>query len=464
MFELLRAMDYDTVMLWPLLEALPMPLSEADAGELRAYRDTIQDGQNAGLRTWLTLCPNLTTKPEIAAKPWGERNPYPSMITVRFEDAAQSASYFAHRVAMLAILNNADAYVTIDGDPGSYPGAKPEDFVRIFQGDQAVIKKHGTRAGKQPVIPWIWCGWGTKGVWAEPLEPFVRAQMQLLKQLPEPMEFLIGRSHRDGHANGRINVQIAKKLGVEKRSTLLMYEAIEFEPTPPAAKLQFDTIRKMFREEMGSFDIVRGVMGNAQQPVMALPNIFYFARVAGDLSYLKKSDYEVLGEFAKFLGGSPALLIPAWKCLSLPVEELPATLPGQLRAMKFEGEKADLIPGGAQKYLDLLAAQVESRRRMLVAMKQPVATAEEAAAAIGEGSDALFDWWSQHHFVMGNNPGAPFAWQYVDGGQLEQWRAWCRSVASGKPGLDTLAGKHLAASGGLSEELAAGLMKELLGL
>gem|GEM_PF-577129 len=463
MFHLLKAMDYDTVMVWPLLEAIPMPLSEADAAELKAFREILQDGRNTGLRSWMVLCPNLTSQPEIAVKPWRERNPYPSIIQVRLDDPTQSASYFAHRESMLAILDNADAYVTIDGDPGGYPGAKPEDFARVFLADQASIQKHGDYPKTQTVIPWIWSGWGTKGVWAEPLEPFVRNELEAIKAIPQPWELLIGRSHRDGHANGRINVQIAKELGLEKQSTLLMYEAIEFEPTPPASKLQFGIIRKMFREEMASFDIARGVMGNAQQPVMALPNIYFFARVARNLSYLKKTDDEVLNDFAGFLGGEPTYLLPAWKCLSLPLEELSQKLPDQLRNMKLTQEAADFIPGGEKKYLDLLAAQVESRRRMLQAMQQPVASLEEAVAAIAEGTDALIAWWSQHHFVMGNNPGAPFAWQYVDGGQLEEWRAWCRSAAGGKPGLGGLAAKQLAVSGKVSEEQATGLMRELLG-
>ena len=45
---------------------------------------------------------------------------------------------------MLKVVNNADAYVTIDGDPGGYPGAKPEDFLRVFLADRATLDEFGT--------------------------------------------------------------------------------------------------------------------------------------------------------------------------------------------------------------------------------------------------------------------------------------------------------------------------------
>jgi len=108
MFVLLGRMGYDTVMLWPLMEALPMPLSEGDAEQLRAFRPTVDDARAAGLRVWIAQCPNLTTDPALRAKPWRERNPYPVMRTVRFDNPDEKAAYFAHRAAMMRIVNNAD--------------------------------------------------------------------------------------------------------------------------------------------------------------------------------------------------------------------------------------------------------------------------------------------------------------------------------------------------------------------
>jgi hypothetical protein len=227
MFRLLKQLGFNTVMLWPVLEAVPAPLSETDRQAVAEYRGIIENARKAGLESWLVQCAALTSRPEIRAKPWMERSLYPYRETVRMDDPKESGAYLKHRAALMEILNNADAYVTIDGDPGSYPGAKPAEFVRVFLHDRQTIDRAGTHPETQRTIPWIWCGWGTKGVWREPIEPFVKATLESLKtQMPEPWELLPGRSYREGHANGRINMELTKAAGLLDRSTLLLYEIV----------------------------------------------------------------------------------------------------------------------------------------------------------------------------------------------------------------------------------------------
>ncbi len=169
MFRLLKLLGYDRVMLWPMMEGIPMPMSAEDAGALRDYRKIIEDAHQAGLECWLTqsLC---TTDRKIAEKPWLQRNFYAVRKDVRLDDPAQAEPWFKHEAAMVAILNNADAYVTIDSDPGGYVGAKAEDFVKVFQHDRRTIDRVGVRPKQQKVMPWVWGGWGIKS-WQEPLAP-----------------------------------------------------------------------------------------------------------------------------------------------------------------------------------------------------------------------------------------------------------------------------------------------------
>jgi len=42
MFHLLKCFGFDTVMLWPVVEAVPMPLSDTDAKAVRGFRPTIR--------------------------------------------------------------------------------------------------------------------------------------------------------------------------------------------------------------------------------------------------------------------------------------------------------------------------------------------------------------------------------------------------------------------------------------
>jgi hypothetical protein len=427
MYELLAHLGYDRVMNWPMLEAIPAPLTPADAEALRAFRGTIDDAHRAGLEFWLVQCANLTPPPSIGAKPWKDRNPYPVWKRVRLDDPAEAEAYFAHRRAMLAIVNTADAYVTIDGDPGGYAGAKPEDWLAVFRADREALDAVGAAPSRQRLVPWVWCGWGTERIWGRGLVPAVQASLDVLQEgLPEPWSLLPGRSHRDNWANGRINVELAAAAGLMPRSTILCYEAIEFEPSIPAAVLQFGQIRRMLREEMRFAATADGVMGNAQQPVMVLPNLFFFARAARDLSYLDTPDEQVLADFAGLLGGDEHILVPAWRCLELPLEKLPADLADRLRGARLTGAAAALIPGGADRYLEILAAQVASRRAFLAALDRPPASAEDAARRLVAATTAQLDWWRMHRYVNAGDAGTPFAWQFVPAQDRAFLAAWAK--------------------------------------
>jgi len=87
----------------------------------------------------------------------------------------------------------------------------------------------------------------------------------------------------------------------------------------PGRTLQFDAIRRILKQESRLAVKAAGAMGNAQQPIMVLPNIYFFARAPGP-AYLDRSDEDVLRDFAEFLGG-PADLSSrrgsAWPCLSI---------------------------------------------------------------------------------------------------------------------------------------------------
>lgn len=441
MFNLLRMMGYDRVGIWPMLEAIPMPLSNVDEMDLREFRHTIDDAHATSLECWLIQCPNLTPDASVAAKPWKQRNPYHAWQQVRLDDPVQAEPYLAHRTAMISILNNADAYVTIDGDPGGYPGAKPEEWLNVFLADRAALDRYGIDPTRQRLIPWIWCGWGTKSVWggnpeSTPLliKPYCKATMELFKTaMPEPWELLPGRSNSVTWANGRVNIDLADSLDLINRSTIFCYEAIEFEPTPPASVLQFDHIRRILREESKYASSAEGVFGNAQQPIMALPNIYFFARGAKDLAYLDKTDEEVLRDFADFIGGPANLLIPAWDCLNRTLEMFPSDLAEQLRNCKLTGAPSTFIPGGAEQYLEILAQQVESRIILLQATVNSAITDEQAAKNIAKGITALVNWWKVHHYVLDGNPDEPFDLRFVPNSQVSVLHNWClRNVKNQK--------------------------------
>lgn len=464
MFELLRRMGFDTVMYWPQIEAIPAPINEPDAAALQNVRAIIGDARAAGLRCWLTLTPNLTSPATIATRPFSDRNPFRTYQTVHLNDPQQAKPFLAHRRAMLRIVNNADAYVTIDGDPGGYPGAKPEDFLQVFAADRATLDQYGSDPAHQMVIPWFWAGWGrTQPLWQGDLTPFSRATMTLLKErLPEPWGMLPGRSQRDGWANGRINVALAEQLDLVERSTILCYEAIEFEPSPPAATLQFDAIRRILKEELHLAPRAAGVMGNAQQPIMVLPNIYLFARGCWEPAYLDRSDADVLRDFAGFLGGPADLLVPAWQCLTLQLDRLPKNLPARLRSAQLTDDAARCIPGGPQRYLEILAAQAASRIGLLEAINGPAQDDENCARRLADGIAALVNWWKMHHYVLDGEKSQEFRWNFVRNDQMRPLAEWAGRNAHDKSSVVAATVKLLVEREVLSISTASATVKDLM--
>lgn len=379
----------------------------------------------------------------------------------RVNDAgdARAKDYLQHRQAVLRLLDNADAFVVVDGDPGGYVGAPVEEYLRVLKNDQQAVPG-------QRVIPWLWNGWGrdtTDGYWRTPVALTVRASLEALKQqMTGDWELLPGRSHREGWANGRVPVAETERAGLLPRSTILCYEAIEFEPTPPAAGLQFDLIRQVLKQESQLSAAARGVFGNAQTPVLVLPNLYFFGRGAADLGYLEKPDQAVLADFARELGDDSWTLVTAWSCLKLPLPELPSNLAGKVRALRLTTDLAKNIPGGPGRYVEILAAQVDSRRSLLEAVAEKPGNAEAAAASLAKGAAALLRWWQVHRYVGTGRHGDPFKWDFIHPSQIEILKQHVKKCATANPDVVKLAAPKLAETGLLAQDEALKRWEELI--
>jgi hypothetical protein len=429
MFRLLCHLGFDTVMLWPVVEAIPMPLSAGDRADLLSFRRTITDAQACGLRCWLTQCAALGCDPSIGERPWLQRNFYPARRVMRLDDPATRSAWLAHRAAIMAELNNADAYVTIDGDPGSYPDAAPADFVDVFRADRSTLAAVGTHPDRQMVIPWLWSGWGRpvmNSFWSVDPAPFLHAEAQALAAARAelaPFAVLPGRHANPERHNRRCSLEATAAAGLGSDAVTFLYEAIECEPVPPVVEPAFARIRAMMRQEAAGIAAGRGVFGNAQQPLLQLPNLWFFARAARDTAYLDQADEQVLADLAAFLGGDPALLLPAWRSLESGLAELPARLPSALRAARL-GPAADDLPGGATRYVDLLARQVECRRAVLTACAQAPADDADAVARGVAASAAIVAWWQDNRYVFDGAEERRFRWHHVHPRLRRELDAW----------------------------------------
>jgi hypothetical protein len=168
----------------------------------------------------------------------------------------------------------------------------------------------------------------------------------------------------------------------------------------------------------------------------------------------------VLSDFAHFLGGPPELLVPAWSCLQLGLDKLPANLPSKLREVKLTGTAAAFLPGGADCYMSILASQVDMRIRLLQACRKPAKTQQEAANRIADGTAAMVDWWKLHHYVFEGEGTEPFQWRFAT--QYNVLHDWSVKNVKDPKLVADLAVKRLVKRKVLAEPIAKDRIAELL--
>jgi hypothetical protein len=139
---------------------------------------------------------------------------------------------------------------------------------------------------------------------------------------------------------------------VPRRTVQDDYEAIEFEPSIPQAKLPFDLIRANLAEESRLAGTVRGVFGNAQQPLMVLPNIWFFAQAARNPAYRSASDEQMLRDLAEALGGASDGRV-AWNVVPDRQRELVAAWAKTLDAGQVAAIRA-AVPDATKHLLDAI--------------------------------------------------------------------------------------------------------------
>jgi hypothetical protein len=147
--------------------------------------------------------------------------------------------------------------------------------------------------------------------------------------------------------------------------------------------------------------------------------------------------------------------------MALPLKGLPADLPARLRKAALSGEAGRFIPGGQRRYLDILAAEVESRRGFLEAIAKPVGSAADAAANLAAATRALVGWWREHGYVNSGDENTPFSWQFVRDENVNALRAWAKANVGDREAVIAAAAKSLAASGTLGEEEAVQRLAEV---
>jgi hypothetical protein len=296
-----RALGYNTVMFWPVIDTMPDPPTPSDVASLEKHGKVVRMAHDQfGMRVLISLCPNVMAIDAEARKATFEtRHFFYCDRRVNPSDARAVRAMFETKRKLLEPMKDADGFLVIDSDPGGYPGSTNAQFVALLGGYRKMLDQ--LRPGRE-LFYWMHAGWAAYSRYYQTAEfqPGTPAEyadtLARLRELnPEPW----------GIATAR--VAIAEKAGLAARVVALNYGRIESEPSFPLTNFGGDRAY-----DGGHSQAARGVIGNAQTHCVQLPNTFAFARGAQSRP-IARSDYVAFA--AKLIPGHEEEIVRGWEAL-----------------------------------------------------------------------------------------------------------------------------------------------------
>jgi hypothetical protein len=345
----LKKIGYNTIMIWPMLETMPEPLTPSDRTSLEKHARVIEMlHHELGMRVFIVLCPNIIANKDAANATYETRHFYWSDTMVDPGDPEAVRKMIARREKLFEYLKAADGVAIIDSDPGGYPNCSNAQFVSLLKLHREMLNR--LRSGIE-LDYWVHIGWqawnhfDATGILQRDTEANYLDTLSRLKEVnPEPW----------GLANG---LQYAEKLNLGSRVISYNYGRIEAEPSLPMTNFGGDAAY-----DGGSHPGPRGVMGNAQTHCVQLPNTFAFARGALEKP-ATDSDYAAFAD--RLLPGHGKLIVGSWKALAATDTAEMRAHAQQLRSAENEklelGDLQGLLFGSGQRFVNDLALQLDLR-------------------------------------------------------------------------------------------------------
>jgi len=400
------------LLLAPLFEILPVPLSREDEAYVQEVRRIVDYAQNKrGMEVWVGMPAN-----RIAISDCGVRDPHlrPYWINgcqkdMNPADPQQFANIGKAIEPFYRVLDNADGVLMGDADPGGWPQSPLSEQAKIFQSARKLLDRYNVHGKKAKLADFMWIGWGrhkfftstdrlvTGFDWTEknPDESdiaFMAETIRNFKQnLPEPWEVFAGMTPY---------LESSKRESVLHKTIYFPYGAIEGEPAFPATNTRLEPVREVLDKE-AEYPELSSLMGNNQIMLLQLPLTHYFFASTWDSANKKKKQEDVLLEASEQIYPEhKELLVDSFLALRETDPEKINLTRTRLAALVNEGNMGR--PGAIGRYLfpdRLIVARdlvkqldIRAARQSLLKALRGKPGLEECARLMGDYFDKLLEW------------------------------------------------------------------------
>lgn len=361
--EGLCRLGYNTIMIWPVFETIPDPLTESDKVHLQKIHDVIDMlHHDFGMQAFITMGPN-TIGNERAAEYTFETRPFFATDTrLNPGDPEQLDLLLNRRRTLFSYLSNADGFSIIDSDPGGYVGSTNAEFANLLLRHFDVIKEYNPNA---ILLYWMHVGWETYNrMWQDVQQGLPSPDLEFTaKDFEEVIGILMQYPTENWMVTSGMQVHqdAIAKYGIQNRTMFFSYGIVEGEPTFPLTNYYPEYVAEALKRYSPA-DMGQGAMANAQTHAVQLPHTYLFAH------FIKGGTLEnaCLDGFADGLvSGLGDLIAESWKSMyrydTTKMRANADQIESQIDVSLNEGLYSGLLFGSPQRFLEDLAMQLRYR-------------------------------------------------------------------------------------------------------
>lgn len=360
----LKSLGYNTIMLWPMSETMPDPLTPSDEAFLGRIRQVIgMLHEEVGFEAWVCVCPNTVGNDKAGDYTFEKRPFFATDLRLNPGDPRDVDEIMRRRRALFEYIREADGISVIDSDPGGYIGSTNAEFAHLLGRYMEVFGEYNPN-GK--VFYWMLMGWEAYNeFWEEVQQGAESPELHWDKRnWYEVVSLLKSFSQQNWglFASHPLHLEVVDELGARDRTLYYPYGVVEGEPTFPLTNYNPDVIAHYLNE----YDPDRtqlGVIANAQTHIAQLPHTYLFAHAARGGT----KDGADLKGFAR--GLVPEIgdtIAEGWKAMwpgddTAKMREIAGKLAARADERFGMGPHSGLLLGGANRFVRDLAMQLEFR-------------------------------------------------------------------------------------------------------